>query len=181
MKDVFPEFFPWFEGMFRRPIPETFDRSSEEYLIVKRLTDEWGRKDTASLLRGLTDQYGKKACEAVEKLLEHHIVSDWEQIGKKESSPGSEMDDFIRVLWEPLKNSGFVFTVSGDDKRKEFCVTRCPMYELAEKTGLHDWIYTFACATDYFSTRGFSGNLGFSRTKTLVTGDGCCDHTYFYR
>ena len=45
---------------------------------------------------------------------------------------------------------------------------------------MHDWFYHFSCALDYYTTPAFSSKIHFTRTKTLLQGDDCCNHRYSY-
>ena len=38
-----------------------------------------------------------------------------------------------------------------------------------------------ACASDFYTTPSFSKEIGFTRTKSLMQGDGYCNHTYYYK
>jgi hypothetical protein len=119
---------------------------------------------------------------AVEKFLALTIARDWKAVGEGESHPGTEIEDFIRVLWQPLKESGeFEFGVERTGGRVVFNVTRCPIHNLARKTGLRDWPFHLACATDFYTTPAFCPRIGFTRTKTLIAGDDCRNHTYCCR
>ena len=97
-----------------------------------------------------------------------------------EAHEGTEIEDFIRVLWDPLKAQGFEYTAQRESGSAEFRVTRCPVHALAEKTGMHDWLYHLACATDYYTTPAFSSKIHFTRTKTLMQGHDGCNHRYSY-
>ncbi len=178
MHDEFQAVLGWIGGLLERPLTDTFDAQSPEYAILAQLNDGWGKRDTADLLKGLTSQHGDAAGKAVERFLELNIRRDWAEIGRAQAHAGTEIEDFIRVLWEPLKAQGFEFTVKRENGSAEFRVTRCPVYALAEKTGLNDWLYHLACATDYYSTPAFSPKIRFTRTKTLMQGHDCCNHHY---
>jgi predicted ArsR family transcriptional regulator len=182
MEDAFLQCFGWVtELLEKRPASDFFDSSSEEYAIVEKLRAGWGKRDTAELLRELDDEYGERAGQAVEAYLERNVYMDWAETGRREAHEGKEIDDFIRLLWEPLKSMGFEYSVADESGRTTFCVSRCPVFELAQKTGMHRWLYHLACSTDFHSSRGFSPRLGFDRTKTLMQGDDCCNHQYYYK
>ncbi|MBN2368968.1 MAG: L-2-amino-thiazoline-4-carboxylic acid hydrolase [Vicinamibacteria bacterium] len=176
--DEIPAYFGWITELLERPVSDCFDAESPEHAVLTRLKEGWGKRDTAELLRGLTAQYGEVAGKAVDKFLELNIRKNWAEIGKRQAHDGTEIEDFIRVLWEPLKEHGFKFTIRRDDGTAAFRVTKCPIHDLAERTGMHDWLYRLACATDYYTTPAFSPKIIFTRTKTLMQGHDCCDHKY---
>jgi predicted ArsR family transcriptional regulator len=181
MHDEFLEVVGWVGGVLERPLTDTFAPNSTEYAILAQLKEGWGKRDTAELLQELTAEHGDRAGRAVEKFLELNIRKDWPEIGKAEAHEGTEIEDFIRVLWDPLEAQGFEYTIRREgDGTAELRVTRCPVFELAKKTGMHDWLYHLACATDYYTTPSFSSKIHFSRTKTLMQGHDCCNHHYSY-
>lgn len=181
MKDEFLKHFGWLAETLKRPTSDFFEESSEEYAIIERLKEGWGKRDTVQLLKGLTAQYGDKAGETVEEYLKLNIMKDWAETGRKEAREGTEIEDFLRLLWEPLNGLGFEYGVSKENGRTTFCVKKCPVFELAEKTGMHKWLYHMACATDFYTTPSFSPKIGFERTKSLMQGHDHCNHQYFYR
>ena len=181
MKDAFLVIFGWVTDLLKRPTASFFDEDSDEYAIIEQLKAGWGKTDTAVLLRELTADYGEKATQTVEKFLEMNNQRDWAAIGSQAAHKGSEIEDFIRILWGPLKDQGFEYTSSQENGKTTFCVTKCPVYELAEKTGLHDWLYVLACSGDYIMPGAFCPKIGFDRTKTLMQGHEICNHQYYYR
>ncbi|MDD5622961.1 MAG: L-2-amino-thiazoline-4-carboxylic acid hydrolase [Actinomycetota bacterium] len=179
MNDEFQKHFQWFSDLLKNPIPDLFEVGSIEHTIITKIKNEWGKCAIVKLLTGLKEEYGKKAFKAVDKYLELNISRDWAEIGKREAHEGTEIEDFIRLLWSPLRGQGFEFTIKCENGASVFCVKKCPVYELAEKTGMHKWLYHLACATDFYATRAFSEKIGFKRTKTLMQGYECCDHLYY--
>lgn len=181
MKDEFMKYFAWMADMLRRPTSQFFGPETEEYEIAEYFKSNWGKRDTAGLLRELDEKYGNKAGQTIEKLLELNIRIDWAETGKREAHEGTEIEDFIRVLWEPLKNQGFEYSIAKENGSTVFCVKKCPVFEFAEKTGMHRWLYHLACATDFYSTPSFCPKIAFSRSKTLMEGHDHCNHGYRYR
>jgi hypothetical protein len=117
----------------------------------------------------------------MDKFLEVKVTEAWKEIGKKEANEGTEIEDFVRVLWkEILKDQGYNISIRSDNKTTNLCITKCPIFELAEETGMHEWLYHLACHTDFYNTPAFNKNIGLKRTKTLIKGNECCNHQYFY-
>lgn len=182
MRDEFLVHFGWYADQFEKhPIDDVFSPGSEEHAILTAFRDGWGVQDTVELLRDLSATYGEKAGQAVEDYIAACLRMNWTLIGQREAREGTEIEDFINVLWEPLREDGFDFTVERAPGTAALRVTRCPIADLAERTGMHDWIYHLACATDFYTTPAFSPRIEFSRTKTLVQGHDCCNHRYCHR
>jgi predicted ArsR family transcriptional regulator len=180
MQDEFQKQFRWIGDMLKRPVRDFLEPGSQEYAIVASFKEGWGKRDTAELLRELTAQYGDAAGRSVEEYIKLNILDDWPEIGKKEAHEGTEIEDFVRVLWSHLEELGFEYGVENASGRVTFCVTKCPHHELAKQTGLHDWLYHFACAGDFHMPGAFSPKIRFARTKTLMQGQECCNHQYYY-
>ena len=182
MQDEFITHFGWIANTLNQPLRDFFPENSPEYAILTDLKNGWGKRETAELLTELTAKYGDAAGAAAEKLLALNIARDWKATGEKEAHAGTEIEDFIRVLWQPLKEGGeFEFRMERTGGRVMFCVTRCPIYELAKKNGQRQWLYHLACSTDFYTTPAFHSRIEFSRTKTLIVDDEPCNHTYRYK
>jgi predicted ArsR family transcriptional regulator len=129
------------------------------------------------LLRGLEEQLGPQVVEVVERISGEAIRARWAQIAEKE---GNTIEDFIRVLWEPLRAEGFEFTSEVVEGGVQMRCTRCPLVDLAREIDAADWLYRLNCGSDPHMVAGFNPKMGFRRTKTLMQGDDCCDHFYYY-
>jgi hypothetical protein len=181
MPDEFPTRFDWITGVLEQPLTDRISADSPELPILQDLQNGRGKRDAAALLNDLTGTCGDPAGAAVEKYPARIITRDWRDLGAKEARPGTEIDDFIRVLWNPLKDSGFEFAAVRSGDGFVFSVTRCPIHGLAERTGLRDWLNHLACAAGFCSTPAFGPRIEFSRTRTLVRDGAPCNHTGRYR
>jgi predicted ArsR family transcriptional regulator len=181
MNDPVLELFSWLTPLFNHESLSSLSLNTKERAILLELQNEWGKVDTVELLKQLSAQYGIIASEVAAKVIAYRIKEDWAALGKIKANHGTEINDFINTLWEPLREQGFHFEYKTSDSQTVFCVKRCPVYELAKVTGLYEWFYYLACATDYHTAPAFSSNIQFKRTKTLMEGNNHCDHTYSYR
>jgi hypothetical protein len=181
MDDPILKLFDWLTPLMQRNVSVHFAEGTLDRTILDEFRQGWGKTDSVELLNGLTCKYGPQAGVTVEKFLSLCIQEDWAKVGREEAHPGTEIDDFFRILWEPLRTQGFEFTSEKAGGTVTLAVNRCPVYELAEATQLHQWLYHLACATDFYSTCAFSPRIAFARTKTLMEGHGFCNHTYSYK
>lgn len=185
MVDPFPRAFAWLTPMLARGIPGEFPDGSTEHEILRRFAEQWATTDTVELFGQLTAAYGDLAAETVERFLAIRIAEDWAAIGAQAARPGHELEEFVRLLWNPLPALGFEYakehSTSDGEPVVAFQVTRCPLRDLAERTGTADWLYRMACASDKYSAPAFSPRIEFTRTMTLMEGAAYCDHTYRQR
>lgn len=151
------------------------ERICEERDKVKR---DYTRR-TIAILNGLRERLGPQVTEAVSEMAAEAARAKWAEIARQEGS--NTIEDIIRLLWEPLRAKGFEFTVECREDGVQMRCVRCPNYDLArEIEGGPEWLYYLTCATDPHVVAGFNPKIGFRRTKTLMAGDDCCDHFYYY-
>ena len=88
------------------------------------------------------------------------------------------LDDFLMILWEPLRQHGYEFTVERSGNSVQMKCAACPWATLYKQLGGAKWGYLLYCAADAPLVRQFNPKITFTRAKTLMEGDYCCDHFY---
>jgi hypothetical protein len=95
--------------------------------------------------------------------------------------PQRDLQAMIDILWDQVgPDLDFTIEEQTPDHMK-MCVTRCMWADEFCKLDAADIGYAFYCASDYGYCQGLNPAITFSRTKTLMQGDDCCDHTYDLR
>jgi predicted ArsR family transcriptional regulator len=136
-----------------------------------------GWERTVWILNGLQERLGDAVPAAIEEMVAEDVRAGWARIAAGENT--QTIDDLIRLLWEPLREKGFEFSMERTPDGAQMHVTRCPIAEIAKQLNAAEWLFRLTCATDEHSTAGFNPRIGFRRTKTLMEGADCCDHCYF--
>jgi predicted ArsR family transcriptional regulator len=174
--DLIAENARWLDDIITHQDNASLFRDEKQMLIQQELTGRWAQENRLELLRGLADRFGEGAVLAViDTIIEANSRRDWEHEGEKADN---SLRHFIELLWLPLKNHGFEFSFTQEGTRTIFCVTRCPLYDLAKEIGAEKWFYHLFCLTDEPSVTGFNNKIAFSRTRTLMQGYPDCDHCY---
>ncbi len=93
----------------------------------------------------------------------------------------NSIDDLVNVLWEPLREKGYAFTLEKTEPGVQVNCTACPFATMYRSLGGAEWGYALYCAVDEDLTKAFNPEIGFKRTKTLMEGHSNCDHFYFMR
>jgi hypothetical protein len=126
------------------------------------------------LFKRLVAKYGKALIAEVE-------ANTVEQARTRFASADLEHRDLEGVkqyLWNHL-GQGFDFeTVEDTPTRLAFKVKRCFLAEAVAEHGAPELGHAFYCAWDEGFCQGLNPKIRFTRTKTLMAGQGCCDHTY---
>ncbi len=174
--DYIAEQIGWLDGILTHPDNPALFQDEKLAAIQKELAGRWRGENRLELLKDLADKFGEENVVAViDRIIYANCKRDWERVGQE---GGNSFERFLKLLWEPLKSSGFEFSYTTQGNRTTFCVTKCPMYDLAKKIGAEKWLYHLVCLTDGPSVTGFNSKIIFDRTRTLMQGNADCDHTY---
>jgi hypothetical protein len=110
--------------------------------------------------------------------VEQHTIDETRELF---SQPRFEQRDLAGVktyLWDTLAE-GFEFECVEDTPEKlSYRVRRCYLAEAVKKHDLPEVGFAFYCAWDEGFCEGLNPKIRFTRTKTLMQGGDCCDHTY---
>jgi predicted ArsR family transcriptional regulator len=131
------------------------------------------------LLRGLEERLGDPVVAAVDDTMGEAVRAEWARLAEQTGS--NTIEDLIRLLWEPLRAQGFEYTQEQRADGVQMRCTRCPVADRAREMHTADWMFRLDCGADEHIVAGFNPKIGFRRTKTLMQGNDCCDHFYYYK
>lgn len=95
--------------------------------------------------------------------------------------PRRDLDAVKTRLWDRLGDAYDFEVLERTAQTLKFKVTRCPWAERMRRLGAADLGFAYHCAYDYGFCEGLNPAIQFTRTKTLMQGDDCCDHAYALR
>jgi predicted ArsR family transcriptional regulator len=175
-KDYIAEQISWLDGIITHPENSTLFHDETQVVIQIELSNRWTQENRLELLNNLAHKFGEEGVLAViDKIIYANCSRDWAQLGREKDN---SLDNFFKLLWEPLKDLGFEYSFAKEGNQTKFCVTQCPMYDLAKQIGAEKWFYHLLCLTDEPSVVGFNSKITFNRTRTLMQGYPDCDHCY---
>jgi predicted ArsR family transcriptional regulator len=131
---------------------------------------------TANQLSALEAELGERVTEIAVLSRAEQTEKLWRMIAAKHGD--ASVQGLLNTLWKWCANDGFEFTSEKEGNRTRMKVTRCPIAEMARRIGQQKWGYQCYCRDDFAIVRGFNPAIAFTRTKTLMQGDDCCDHCY---
>ncbi|MHA2026126.1 MAG: L-2-amino-thiazoline-4-carboxylic acid hydrolase [Candidatus Thorarchaeota archaeon] len=117
--------------------------------------------------------FGPEHQDLVDEMIASSCRNYWREISSRE---GTSIDDLIRTQWMPWTEGEFR-TEKVEDGIQAF-VTKCPMADAFKSIGKVELGVQFFCNEDEHIVEGFNPSIQFTRTKTLMEGDDCCDHCY---
>lgn len=157
-------------------------REKQKSLAAKILSEgseEWHLKEKNIIYTALREKFGEEVDEIIEKTIGNRSKEMWREVAHQTKT--DSLDDFLAFMFDPLPALGWEFERKDQDGKACFRITKCPKAELAKRLGTEKMMFLLACATDIYCVKGFNEKMEFSRTKTLVEGHDCCDHTFWIR
>ena len=131
----------------------------------------------AVLFRRLAAELGSRVLEIVEET----TIEQTKGLLQRAELPKRDLATIMEILWNQMGDTA-EFTV--EEKRPDLLklrVTRCLFADEMRKLNAADSGFAFYCAYDYGFCQGLNPAIKFTRTKTLMQGDDCCNHTYELR
>lgn len=135
-------------------------------------------EEKCDLLQFLAEKFGKDLDQTIDQYIFQSSYTFWQKLS--ESEENNSLEQYLHLLWDGYcANDGIQFSSLKEGQKIQYKVVRCPWAEIAREVGKSEWGYRFYCKTDYASVEGFNPKIRFSRSKTLMQGDDCCDHCYW--
>ena len=143
-------------------------------------------KDKIELVKELMNIYGKNVLDVARQLSQKGTLLEWKRLGEHQTS--ITIASIVDVLWNNFcKQDGLEFTMQRSENKIQMHCTYCPWVEVAKAAGSTEIGYQLICHSDYAIVEGFNQAvrhnekpIKFVRTKTLLQGNECCDHCYYY-
>ena len=128
----------------------------------------------ARLFKKLVSEFGPRVLEVAQQDVIEGVRTWIEGM----QLPHRDLGAMLDILWNQV-GTDLDYTIEEQTPtHMKMCVTRCIWADAYRKLDAADVGYAFYCASDYGYCQGLNPNIKFTRTKTLMQGDDCCDHTY---
>jgi hypothetical protein len=127
-----------------------------------------------TILQDWDRDYGPKYNDIAVKILHEFLRKNSTAWAKQHGI--STAADIVRDMWEGWEEGEFTIERS-EDGIKIRC-TKCPHADTYLSIGQKEYGLLFKCSEDPPIVLGVSPNIRFSRTKSLMNGDDCCNHHY---
>ncbi|MCK4844876.1 MAG: L-2-amino-thiazoline-4-carboxylic acid hydrolase [Candidatus Heimdallarchaeota archaeon] len=147
-----------------------------ELLNLRRRLEAYHLDEKVAIIQALKEKYGSVIISDVETVRSKRVREMWKKIAEKLDN--NTIDDLIDALWN---NEYFEYSVTKEQGNVQLNVTRCMFFEIAKELGVTEMAFNFFCVDDPYIVEGFNSEIGFSRTKTLMQGDGYCNHCYWMK
>jgi predicted ArsR family transcriptional regulator len=127
----------------------------------------------------LKKRFGDDVESIIEEVTTKQVCDTY--LKSAENIKDKSIKNLIKLLWEPLRDNGYEFTIEEKGDAFQIKCTACPYAKLYNAIGKNKWGFKLYCAVDESLVRNFNDKIGFKRTKTLMEGHECCDHYYYMK
>lgn len=142
--------------------------------LRKQLQEQ--KAGSTRLLIELYDKHGAPLLDTIAAF----TVAEWQE--RFEKTPIAAKRDLQAVkteLWDNLPPAFEWQVVEQTPERLRFRVTACPIALEMKRANVPPPLgHALVCASEVGIAAGINPKIKFSRTKTLMAGDCCCDHCY---
>jgi hypothetical protein len=175
-KDYIAKELNWLDDIMTHKDNSSLFTDENKSMIQNEISVRWTKENRLDLLNDLARKFGEDdVFFVIDKIIWSNSIRNWEEVGKKTNNT---FDNFLKILWEPLKKIGFQYTYEKKGDSTIFNVTKCPIADAVKKLNAEKWFFHLVCLIDEPTILGFNNCIKFSRSKTLMQGDEICDHCY---
>lgn len=167
-------------GSLQRILSETVSEAVEEAFLGKLQAKILaGANNLVLAVQAVRAVYGDAGVETIRRA----FAESWAEAGKEraKASPDNSLRSFCSAIEQICIGSHEWTKVEDSDARQAYRFTRCMWAEAFRELEAEDIGYWVLCQGDSAMASSFNPMIGFSRTKTLMMGDDCCDHVYFLK
>jgi hypothetical protein len=161
--------------MLPEPVSQDVEESFLERLRSKSLS---GADKLVTAVRAIREVYGEEGVEVIHCAFRERAVRLSQERARKAND--HSLRAFCSTLEAGCTGTHEWIKVEDTDVRQAYRFTRCMWAEVFRELGEPDIGFWF-CEVDGPVAAAFNSAIGFSRSRTLMMGDDCCDHTYYLK
>lgn len=158
-------------------LPETVSEAVEHAFLGKLQAKIFaGASNLVLAVRAVEAVYGKASVQIIFRA----FAEEGTETGKEraKATGDNSLRSFCRAIEQICTGSHEWAKLEDSDTRQAYRFTRCMWAEAFRELEAEDIGFGVLCQADALMASSFNPMIGFSRTKTLMMGDDCCDHIY---
>lgn len=127
-------------------------------------------------VRAIEHAYGQEGVQVIREAMDNRTRSLAEDLRKRHSV--HSLDVFARELEQGCRLTHEWSATEHSRNRRAYRFVKCLWADVFRELGAAD-IGFWICAQDGPFASAFNQQITFTRSKTLMQGDDCCDHCYY--
>ena len=152
--------------------------NEETLLKIEQLIHQREARRVADLVlavRTVEAEFGLPAKEAIHRAFLKRAEEEGQRVAARAAGKG--VQDFLAVVEPGWAVTHEMKRIVDTGQRVLYEFTKCMAAEEFKRLAATD-IGAWSCEADAPCLRGFNPTLGFTRSRTLLDGDPCCDHEF---
>lgn len=138
---------------------------------------EFHAKSLVAIIRAVERTYGKEGLETVKNAwLKEVYQKPWQKAGK--SVENNDVQTLASMIEKDCMGTHEWEKVTDEPNKVAYRFTKCFWADIFREIGAED-IGKWFCDSDPVYVKAFNPEIKFERTKTLMSGDDCCDHVFY--
>jgi fumarate reductase iron-sulfur subunit len=165
-------------GSLQKILPEAVAQEVEKAFLDRLQAKIFaGANNLVLAVQAIQKTYG----DAGLQIIRHAFDENWIEAGKEiaQSSKDNSLRSLCSSLEQTCVGSHEWKKLEDSDARQTYHFTRCMWAEAFREFEAQDIGFWVLCNGDALMASSFNPKIKFSRTKTLMMGDDCCNHVYF--
>jgi hypothetical protein len=151
-----------YEQLFRSSIEDAVE-------LAKAFEHALGRDKALGIIKKWTE---KSVTEAVKNQMVEKPIKSFEDFKRlRKMQEKSPVWTHMLTLTHPEETS----------KKFSYNITECLWAKVFKDLNATDLGYVLRCSHDFTMARAYHPKLRLKRTKTLMQGDNCCNHIYYWK
>ena len=167
-------------GSLQKILPEAVSEAVEEAFLGKLQAKIFaGANNLVLAIRAVQAAYGDAGVETIRRA----FAESWAETGKEmaKESADNPLRSLCSTLEQTCMGSHEWIKLEDSATRQAYRFTRCMWAEAFRELNAEDIGFWVLCQGDASLASSFNPLIGFSRTKTLMMGDDCCDHVCYLK
>jgi len=167
-------------GSLRNILPEAVSEAVEKAFLDKLQAKILaGANNLVLAVRAVEAVYGDAGVQTIRRAFAESCA----EAGKERAKAAD--DNSLRSLCSSIEQicigSHEWIKLEDSNTRQAYRFTRCMWAEAFRELKAEDIGFWLLCQADASLASSFNPMIGFSRTKTLMMGDDCCNHVYYLK
>jgi hypothetical protein len=167
-------------GSLQKMLPEAVSETVEQAFLGKLQAKMFaGANNLVLAIKAVQAVYGDAGVQTIRRA----FAESWAESGKEMAKElgNNSLRSLCSALEQTCIGSHEWIKLEDSDTRQAYHFTRCIWAEAFREFEAQDVGFWVLCQGDASLASSFNPMIGFSRTKTLMMGDDCCDHIYYLK
>jgi hypothetical protein len=167
-------------GSLQKILPEAVPEGVEEAFLGRLQAKIFaGANNLVLAVRTVQAVYGDAGVQEIRRAFAESCAEEGKE--RARTADDNSLRSLCSIIEQICIGSHEWIKLEDSDTRQAYRFTRCMWAEAFRELKAEDIGFWLLCQADAYLAPSFNPMIGFSRTKTLMMGDDCCNHVYYLK